>query len=141
MTTFITLFIAEWLIYFVISGMLLIVLLLWDFRTVLRVVVVVLVADIVAYTLKYIFNTPRPAEALTYFIYDPAFPSGHTAVLAALGAFLFFKNRILGLVILGLALLVGLGRVAAGIHFPIDILGGLVVGVLIGTLFSKWLKV
>jgi len=134
-------FSTEWLIYVAIISVLLTGLLWWCFKTVLKVGFTILTTYIAANILKYVFNTPRPAEAVTYFIYDPGFPSGHTAVLAALGMVVLSKNRFLGIIILGLALIVGLARVASGIHFPIDIVGGFVIGSLIGFIFSRWLKV
>ena len=134
-------FTAEWLIYLVIAGALILAMLLWALKSALKLGLILLVADVTANVLKYVFNTPRPAEAVAYFIYDPAFPSGHTAILAALGAVVFSKNKFLGIIILGLALVVGLARVLSGIHFLSDVAGGFVIGGLVGFTLSKWLKV
>lgn len=57
-----------------------------------------------------------------------SFPSLHTAVSTAITLTLFSANRVAGwsgvLVLLGVVL----GRVAAGVHYPSDILGGLALG-------------
>ncbi|MFA6177849.1 MAG: phosphatase PAP2 family protein [Candidatus Paceibacterota bacterium] len=71
-----------------------------------------------------------------------AFPSGHTAVASALAFSLFFINKKAGLpaqagyVFMFFALLIGLARVIAGVHFPIDILGGFFLGFLMSFIFN-----
>ena len=57
-----------------------------------------------------------------------SFPSLHTAVSTAITLTLFSANRIAGWS--GVVVLIGvvLGRVATGVHYPSDILGGLAVG-------------
>lgn len=74
-------------------------------------------------------------------IFDPAFPSAHTALAAALGTLMFLKNRFLGVIILVLAIIIGESRVLLNVHYPIDIAGGFVVGVVVSFLMAKWLKV
>ncbi|MFA6257910.1 MAG: phosphatase PAP2 family protein [Candidatus Paceibacterota bacterium] len=90
---------------------------------------------------KILFHTFRP------FVVFPqiqplfsetgyAFPSGHTAVASSLAFALFFTNKKVGSIFIFFALLIGLARVTAGVHFPIDILGGFVVGFVISYIFS-----
>lgn len=57
-----------------------------------------------------------------------AFPSGHTISLAAMSFFVLSFNRKLGYIFLICTLLVGISRIIAGVHFPIDIIGGFVLG-------------
>ena len=61
---------------------------------------------------------------------DNSFPSDHTALAATLATALGFANRWVGLLFLFLALLIGSARIYAGLHYPIDISVGLVVGAL-----------
>lgn len=64
-----------------------------------------------------------------------SFPSDHASGMFAMAfALILAPLRKTGLVMLGLALLVGWARVYLGVHFPFDILGGCLVG-----LFSAWL--
>ncbi|MFH1078257.1 MAG: phosphatase PAP2 family protein [Patescibacteria group bacterium] len=73
-----------------------------------------------------------PTAPVTLFIPEPlnaSFPSGHTAVSFAIASALFHIDRRLGLAALLIALLVALGRVAVGVHFPSDIIGGIVIGI------------
>lgn len=57
-----------------------------------------------------------------------AFPSGHTALISSIGGGIFYISPGIGSIVLALALIVGTARVIAGIHWPIDILGGAVLG-------------
>lgn len=61
---------------------------------------------------------------------DSSFPSDHTTIIWAVGlSFLLSRGlRISGCVLLALALCVGWARVFVGVHFPMDILGGIAVG-------------
>ena len=63
---------------------------------------------------------------------DNGFPSDHVLVAATLASVVYFYWRKLGMILMVLALLVGLGRVWAGVHWPIDILGGLIIGAFAG---------
>ncbi|MCK9801233.1 phosphatase PAP2 family protein [Pseudomonas chlororaphis] len=64
-----------------------------------------------------------------------SFPSDHASGLFAMAfALILASLRKTGLVMLGLALLVSWARVYLGVHFPFDILGGCLVGLL-----SAWL--
>ena len=57
-----------------------------------------------------------------------AFPSGHASVAFAIAAALMYGNPSLGFIGLIIAVLVAFGRVASGVHYPSDVLGGLIVG-------------
>lgn len=95
-----------------------------------------------------IFRHPRPFVALphvTQLIQITAFdsfPSSHATIFAALTTAMFMYNRKIGFVFLVSTLLIGLARIASGIHFPIDILTGFAIGFVI-TYFSYrfWHKV
>lgn len=90
--------------------------------------------------LKYIIGRPRPYVLFTrikplFFVGDTlAMPSVHTLVLSSIALFIFTFNRRLGLFLWILVLCVGLGRIASGVHWPSDVLMGLVLG----TIFGLW---
>ena len=83
----------------------------------------------------YVDHRPFVDYHLTQLIPHAAgssFPSDHTTVTTAIGlSFLLltpFKKT--GIAIALTAVLIGFARVFVGVHYPIDILGGLVVGTL-----------
>jgi undecaprenyl-diphosphatase len=59
---------------------------------------------------------------------DTGFPSDHTAISMFLAVCVLFYSRRWGAVLVGVTLLVGASRVAAHVHSPFDILGGVLVG-------------
>jgi membrane-associated phospholipid phosphatase len=65
---------------------------------------------------------------------DNSFPSDHVALGGALATAVLFLNRPLGLFLWLLVLAIGLLRVIAGLHYPVDIVGGAVAGILAGIL-------
>ncbi|MBU1033098.1 phosphatase PAP2 family protein [Patescibacteria group bacterium] len=88
--------------------------------------------------LSNIIQRPRPFmmpqdvdltfSRLIPFPVGSSFPSGHTAVVFAIAAAFAYANPRLGIAAFIVAFLVAFGRLAAGVHYPTDILGGIVVG-------------
>ncbi len=66
-----------------------------------------------------------------------SFPSGHTAFVFAISTVVYFYNRKIGLILFVLSFLMGLARIITGGHWPSDILGGAVLGVLSGVIISE----
>jgi undecaprenyl-diphosphatase len=59
-----------------------------------------------------------------------SFPSSHTAIAIGVATALAFADTRVGVVAFIMAFLIAFGRVAAGMHYPSDVLGGAIVGVL-----------
>ena len=94
--------------------------------------------------LKNLFHRTRPCDintAIKLLIARPvdfSFPSGHTSVsFAAVSALFFSGKRRLWKPALVLAVLIAFSRMYLYVHFPTDILGGIVVGVVAGYLAGK----
>ena len=68
-----------------------------------------------------------------------SFPSGHATLAFALAFMVFKKDRDWGLAFLILALLIGLGRVFVGVHYPLDIVGGAMMGWL-AAVMVQWVE-
>ncbi len=82
--------------------------------------------------IHYFYARPRPFLALGFdplFIHESssAFPSTHALVLTTLAYVTFMFDRRAGWWLFGFALLNGLARVYAGVHWPLDIVGGMVL--------------
>ncbi len=58
-----------------------------------------------------------------------SFPSSHTAIAVAVAIALANGHPALGIAMLVAAILIALARIAAGMHYPTDILGGIAVGI------------
>lgn len=63
-----------------------------------------------------------------------SFPSGHSTFFSALGLAFYYYHPKLGVLYLLGALLIGLSRIVVGVHWPLDILGGYIVGGVIALL-------
>jgi len=61
---------------------------------------------------------------------DKSFPSDHAALAFALAAAIALVDRRWGAWLFAAAALVALGRVAAGVHYPTDVLAGALIGCL-----------
>lgn len=61
---------------------------------------------------------------------DAAFPSRHASIMAAIAfSYFYFKSK-WALLFLLLLVWVGVSRIYAGVHYPIDIIGGFLVGII-----------
>ncbi len=76
----------------------------------------------------------RPFELLgqtagASYLNNPGFPSDHVLFCMAIALAVFFeaRGRRLGYLLFGLTLIVGLGRIIALVHTPLDVIGGLVI--------------
>jgi undecaprenyl-diphosphatase len=107
----------------------------WKYRALILAVGVVLTALLVI-LIKFSVRRSRP-EGTWGNIYrrtDPhSFPSGHAARAAMLAIVaLGLGPAWFGLLLFGWAPLVGLARVAMGVHYLSDILAGMAIGVVMG---------
>ncbi len=96
-----------------------------------------LVAMVTASVLGVLIGRIRPFSAsdqVVLLIPPPAslhsFPSIHTSIAFAIVAALAYGDRRLGAIAFLMALLVAFGRVASGVHYPSDIVAGVIVGLL-----------
>ena len=89
---------------------------------------------------------PRPftlglGHAFFHHKATPSFPSNHTIIIATMAFALIFDRRWAGwgVITLLLAAIIGTSRVYLGVHFPLDIAGGLVLApVAAGVAIPVW---
>lgn len=88
--------------------------------------------------LKNIVGRIRPYEVieeLTILIEKPgefSFPSGHTGSSFAAAAAIFLGTpRKIGIPALVLAFFIGISRLYVGVHYPTDVLGGMITGTIL----------
>ncbi len=91
-------------------------------------------AVVISEVLSKLIDRSRPfveSKEITLLIphdADGGFPSHHTTVMVAIAVALWFRNHNFGRLLFVLAILSGIARVGAGIHYPADILAGLLIG-------------
>lgn len=143
---FLGVFLSDYLGYFLIASLLLLFLLRFHkfWRAVLGSLLSALLARLVLTNIIYWFwARPRPFEVMEevkMLVEDPgnpSFPSGHAAFYFAIAFFLFYKNKNAGALFFTGALLMGLARVFAGVHWSSDILGGMVVAGIAAIIIKK----
>lgn len=102
-------------------------------RAFLFIVPSIIFAEILIKGTHLFFIEPRPYVTLNLVPLishtpDAAFPSEHTTMMAtAAFAYLFNKSKYT-LLFIFLMLWVGLSRIYVGVHYPLDILGGIAYG-------------
>jgi undecaprenyl-diphosphatase len=102
------------------------------------------IAALLSNGLKHLLGRPRPKFVHSgEWQFTPSwasgwdsFPSGHTTASFAVAAVLARRFPSLGPFCYGVAIFVGLSRVIRGSHFPTDVFGGAVLGLLSGSLAS-----
>lgn len=130
-------FSAEWL------GYLMILFVLWlalKHKSDLKKIIILSVGSgimarfIFAEAIRYFLYSPRPFLILEnvkqLIIHDPtsSFPSGHASFYFALATGIYFIDKRTGLWFLVLAGLIGFSRIYVGVHWPLDVVAGAILG-------------
>ena len=138
-------FFASFLIWFLFIGLIT----LWFIdgkikrEQVIHALMSCLLAWAMVVTIKYFFPTTRPfmtnGKEVDVIIapFDGAFPSWHATVAFALSVTIFMHDRKVGWWFLISAVAIGVARVVANVHYPIDILGGALIGTLVAVIVEK----
>lgn len=112
-------------------------------QTAVRSIYSAVTALFVSVILKELFTIPRPfmtntgldpIAGLTHF---SSFPSAHTAIAFAFATSIYLRNKRIGVISFAISSIIGVGRVIANVHYPLDIVVGIAIGILIGLFFNS----
>jgi undecaprenyl-diphosphatase len=145
-------FFAQYLGYWLVAGLFALVILGKDKKKEIKMLILTAISVflsriIITETIRYFYYSPRPFVVLNdlnqLISHEPtaSFPSGHAAFFFALAMAVVFATRwrTWGAIFFLGAILIGVSRVIAGIHWPCDILGGAIIGI-ISALVAKFIS-
>jgi undecaprenyl-diphosphatase len=84
-----------------------------------------------------VYAEPRPLVGLPH---SGAFPSGHAATAFAAATVIAWASRRLAIPVYVLATLVAWSRIYVGVHWPLDVMGGAVLGTLVAIALLRLLE-
>lgn len=99
-----------------------------------KMIVVLVVTTILTQLIKIIVMRPRPYTELSNLILldlgtDYSFPSGHTSTSTAMAYVLSCEYK--RWILMSIPVIVGFSRLYMGVHYPSDVLGGFLLGLVI----------
>jgi len=112
----------------------------------IRLLFILLLAELIYLVIGLIYHRLRPTlihPALNQLLdpgQSPSFPSNHTILTFVFSLVILRANKILGIIFLVLAFLIGLSRIVAGVHYPSDILAGIIIALLSTWLINKIMR-
>ena len=94
--------------------------------------------------INYLYLRPRPfvsfeIESLIDHTACASFPSMHSSSAFVIAIAIYNIHPTLGKVMLGFALITAVSRVMVGVHYPSDILGGLILAILANSIAFNFL--
>lgn len=96
-----------------------------------------LISVFVGWAIRSLYFHPRPFAVglgvqIIPYVKENSFPSGHAAFMFGATFPLFFlKDRKNGILLFILSFFVGFARVFCGVHFPLDILGSMILSLIV----------
>jgi undecaprenyl-diphosphatase len=107
------------------------------------IISIVVARFVITEIIRFFYHRPRPFLALEahkliansdWFYSDTewSFPSGHSAFFFAMATAIYLYNKKWGIGFFIAAILMNVSRIIAGVHYPSDILGGAIIGIVVG---------
>ena len=143
---YLAIFLAELLIFFLIAASTIVIFKIVRWQGLLLLFISIILSFVFSLIIGVFFFEARPGvlyqiNQLTQTLDPFSFPSKHATVAAAVAVNVYSVNHRLGYWVFGLAVLIGTARVFTGVHYPTDIIAGLIVGIITSSLVLKVSKV
>lgn len=92
---------------------------------------------IITEIIRFFWERPRPfienqVNLILGHEATGSFPSGHSAFFFAISFVIYSYNKKAGILFFVASFLISLARIFAGVHWPADVMGGILVGILSG---------
>jgi len=122
-------------------------LMLFRLRLGIASILAYLISGLIAQILKRLFDMPRPPAVLDHVhvlgrtLTSHSFPSGHATsdgVMVLLAFLIWSRRDWRSWSVAVLFVLAAIGRIYVGVHFPLDVAVGLVIGTATMWLFWRW---
>ena len=105
---------------------------------------VLLISGIVSFALKSLIYRERPFTTYSFIIKrseggESSFPSGHSmeAFAVATAFSMVFRKKKISIPLFVWAITVAYSRIALGVHYPSDVLAGILIGILTGWIIPR----
>jgi len=138
-------FLTEYILYMV--GILFLILLIWKKNRLMIIsagISAVLSRLVIAEIIKIFSHRARPyvaLESVNKLVLEngdfKSFPSGHATIFFAIAMAIYFFNKKLGIIFFLGAIIISIARIFVGIHWPSDILGGAMIGIISAIIINK----
>lgn len=119
-----------------------------EYKKMAQIMIIAFIGNLIIINLglKNIINRTRPyeyvkgLELLIPKVGNASFPSGHSSYAASFATIILYmgKSKLLKRFTLILAILISFSRLYLHVHFPSDVLAGIILGVAIGILSMKF---
>lgn len=110
-------------------------------KTVFLLCVLFLLLTTLSYSLKFLEFRDRPFQTLDRVklliapVYDSSFPSGHALIVMGGATIIWLRMKRIWAVPIGIeSFLVAYSRIYVGVHYPLDVLSGSILGMAIACL-------
>lgn len=103
-------------------------------------------SEVIAKTIGFLYSHHQPfalfpnINQLIPHEVDNSFPSDHTILFFSIAVSTFLYHKRKGLILIFIAALVGLSRVWVGVHYPVDVLFGVLIATISAFLSFAFLK-
>ncbi len=134
--------VSSW-VFFLVYALLILTLFLDKNDKLYMVIIIPMLTIAVNMLARKMLRRPRPfdelnIEPLIYHSNAYSFPSNHCASALIIAASVYYVNPSSGMWVAVMAVVTGLSRIAAGIHYPIDVLAGYIVAIVFALAGFVW---